>query len=83
MIKGVNKQIVEINDTQNEYIEKAILILNPQKSRLPRQELEEKALKYINTLFPAKRCKKDMVMKICVLGLGFLSAAALAIYMIL
>lgn len=29
MIKGVNKKIVEINRTGNEYIEKAILILNP------------------------------------------------------
>lgn len=29
MIKGINKRIIEINDTNNNYIEKAILIISP------------------------------------------------------
>ena len=31
MIKGVNRKIVEINRTGNDYFEKAILFINPQK----------------------------------------------------
>lgn len=52
MIKGVNKQIVEINCTRDEYIERAILFVNPQKAKLPRELLEKKAGDYLNTLLP-------------------------------
>ena len=31
MLKGVNKSVVEINNTDNEYIEKAILFIKPDK----------------------------------------------------
>ena len=30
MIRGVNKQVIEVNDTGNEYFEKAILYVRPQ-----------------------------------------------------
>lgn len=52
MIKGVNKQIVEINCTRDEYIERAILFVNPQKAKLPRDLLEKKAGEYLNSLLP-------------------------------
>ncbi len=50
MIKGVNKRIVEINNTQNEYFEKAILYIKPEKSSLPQRELSEEAINYLNSL---------------------------------
>ena len=31
MLKGVNKSVVEINNTDNDYIEKAILFIKPDK----------------------------------------------------
>ena len=54
MIKGVNKQIVEINYTRDDYIERAILFINPEKSKLPKPLLDRKAEAYMKTLLPEK-----------------------------
>lgn len=54
MIKGVNKQIVEINYTKNDYIEKAILIINPNKSCLPKAIITQKADDYMKTIMNKK-----------------------------
>lgn len=58
MIKGVNKQIVEINYTQNDYIEKAILIINPEKSKLSKDLIKQKADAYMKTLLPEQSADK-------------------------
>lgn len=50
MIKGVNKQIVEINNPQNEYFEKAILYIRPSKQTIPTKELNIEAMEYLNRL---------------------------------
>ena len=50
MIKGVNKQIVEINYTNDEYIQKAILIINPSKSSLDETTIRQKADDYMQTV---------------------------------
>jgi hypothetical protein len=52
MIKGVNKQIVEINYTKDDYVEKAILIINPEKSGLPKALLNEKARSFMIGILP-------------------------------
>lgn len=49
MIKGVNKQIIEINSTRNEYIEKAILFINPQKAQIPQRIINQKAQSYLTS----------------------------------
>lgn len=54
MIKGVNKQIVEINYTKNDYIEKAILIINPSKSALSKEIISQKANDYMQTIINKK-----------------------------
>lgn len=54
MIKGVNKRIVEINYTRDDYIERAILFINPEKARLPKPLLDQKAEAYMKTIIPAK-----------------------------
>ncbi len=54
MIKGVNKQIVEINYTKNDYIEKAILIINPNKSSIPKAIISQKAEDYMQTVMSKK-----------------------------
>ncbi|MCI8406139.1 MAG: hypothetical protein HFE43_03900 [Oscillospiraceae bacterium] len=79
MIKGVSKQIVEINYTQDDYVEKAILIINPQKSKLSRELLTQKAGDYMETLLPdvqphRKRFRLLAAAAIC--GLLLILAAA-------
>ena len=29
MVRGLNKAVIEVNDTENEFIERAILFVNP------------------------------------------------------
>ena len=47
MVKGVNKQIIEINDTGNKYFEKVLLFISPGKKELPNELLQTKAREYI------------------------------------
>lgn len=54
MVKGVNKQIVEIINTENEYFDKAILFVNPEKLESERSELRKQADLFVN----AYVCKK-------------------------
>ncbi len=52
-LKGVNKQIVEINYTRDDYVQKAILIINPDKNHLGQNIIKKKANSYIDSLnFP-------------------------------
>lgn len=59
MVRGVNKQIVEINCTKDAYVEKAILIMNPQKGRLPQKVLDEKAEAYLQTILPPSKADRE------------------------
>lgn len=47
MIKGVNKQIIEINDIENEYFYKAILFVRPESSPRSHEYLSKRANEYI------------------------------------
>lgn len=47
MVKGVNKQIIEINDTGNKYFEKVLLFVAPGKKDLPSDLLYTKAQEYV------------------------------------
>lgn len=52
MLRGVNKQIIEINSTDNRYFEKAILFVRPEFSETSEGKLRDNAsefLKYIET----------------------------------
>lgn len=81
MIKGVNKQIVEINYTKNDYIEKAILIINPSKSAIPKAVLSKKADDYMKTITnqkPPPKAKDLTKIRIAILSI-LLSAAVITI----
>ncbi|NMP36807.1 MAG: hypothetical protein GX051_01585 [Clostridiales bacterium] len=43
MIKGVNKQVVDVNDTGSEYFERAIFFVKPEYSGVSEGKLREKA----------------------------------------
>lgn len=50
MFKGVNRKVVEINQTGNDYIERAILFLNPDKAEKPQDELIYWAEEYLKQM---------------------------------
>lgn len=49
MIKGVNKKVIEINDTRNIYFEKAVLYVRPEMLDVPQSHLIREASAYMNT----------------------------------
>ncbi len=54
MVKGVNRQIIEINDTGNSYFEKALLFVTPGRSDTSDAELKVQAKRYLMSLSPDK-----------------------------
>ena len=60
MIKGVNKQVLEINETQNGFFEKAIFFVKPEYSGMGEGRLKESAKREIeNAGRPPVRSNKD------------------------
>ena len=53
MVKAVNKLILEINNTENEYFEKAVLYIRPERAM--EGQLYDKARDYLLTV--KKECK--------------------------
>ena len=52
MLKGVNKSIVEINDTGNMYFEKALLYIRPEMNNVPERHIAREAAEYIKSNVP-------------------------------
>ncbi|MGN0677317.1 MAG: hypothetical protein ACI4K5_06195 [Ruminococcus sp.] len=50
MIKGVNKKIIEINNPESIYFEKAVFYLRPEVMELPQQVAEDEIERYISRL---------------------------------
>ncbi len=57
MVKGVNRQIIEINDTGNNYFEKALLFVAPGRSDTPNAKLKAEAKHYLLSLSKAQEPK--------------------------
>lgn len=55
MIKGVNKRVVEIICTDNEYFEKAVLYIKSDKPDVSAARLESEAREYVGNLAPQRR----------------------------
>ena len=50
MIKGVNRRVIEINNPDGEYCEKAILFVKPEKSGDNPKTLKTVALEYLSDI---------------------------------
>ena len=50
MIRGAKKQIIEVLNTENEYFEKAILVVSAEYSELSRPKLDKYAKQYISDI---------------------------------
>ncbi len=87
MLKGINRRIIEINRTGNEYFEKVILFVRPEKLEYTHQQLNAQAENYLSSLSHKKPLsrfiKKNMsllllsVLIIAVIGLGIAGAVIL------
>ena len=53
MIRGVNRQIIEVNDTQNRYFERAILFVRPDCGEVTEHKLHAQAVDWLSTASPA------------------------------
>lgn len=50
MIKGVNKQFIEVNDTGSRYFERALLVIRPEFNSVPYEKLKGEAKKAIGRM---------------------------------
>lgn len=47
MVRGVNRQIIEVNQTGSRYFERALLFVKPEYSELSRDKLENEADRFL------------------------------------
>ena len=52
MIRGVNKQVIEVLNTENEYFERAILVVSERYAECNRAKLDRKANEYVAGIVP-------------------------------
>lgn len=94
MIKGVNKQIIEINDIENEHFYKAILFVRPESSPRSEEYLNKQANEYINLTedniktapigyLRAKQCgrKKGLVLAAAIGGIIIVLVSCLLLFL--
>lgn len=80
MLKGVNKLIVEINNPESDYFERAIFFVKPNKGDVPTFELADSAGRLIkNASVPlGKKKKKRLSILLMLLSAACFGAAAAA-----
>ncbi len=63
MIKGVNRQVVEVTQTQCEYFEKVLFFIKPEYSAVSEGKLKERATVIAESagVPPASRLKRDKI----------------------
>lgn len=80
MLKGVNKQVVEVVELENEYFERAILFLRPGRPGYDEPTLRQRAGEYVRGLkYRPRRKLSPWLAGAVLLGaavLGLLAAAA-------
>ena len=50
MLRGTNKSIIEINETENKYFERALLFVKPEFVNLSPERLNREAMRMIGTI---------------------------------
>ncbi len=76
MIKGVNKQVLEINETHNGFFEKAIFFVKPQYCGMSEGRLKEIALKEMEATGEppkTKGIKQGILKKILPFAIGLVA----------
>lgn len=80
MIKGINRQIIEITDTGNPYFERALLIVRPNCTDAPGDRLHEEASRLVRTAggYSGLKRSRRHRMRLLLLGSGSGLIGALA-----
>ena len=76
MVKGVNKQIVEISNTENEYFERAILFVNPDKLSTGGKRLENEANQFVGSCVRYRVRPKQSSAKRVLFNLSMIASGA-------
>lgn len=74
LIKGVSRQIIEVNDTKNTYYDKAWLVVKPEYAGVEQRVLEQEAKRLLKEMDGPSAMKPKRSLMFWVLRLG---AAAL------
>lgn len=82
MIKGVNKKIIEINNPDSLYFEKAILYIRPNVTILPETISQNEAQRILSTLIPDKKEKKNLSKQRKKLAISVIGVIAIIIIII-
>ena len=86
MIKGVNKQIIEIKCPKDEHFEKILLFVNSEKCPVSESELDEKAKMISKRFLAAQKKKRGIGLKnesLCgrlAVGAGAAAAVGMIVY---
>ena len=89
MVKGVNKTVIEINNTGNSYFERAILFIDPEYCCLSEKRIKNEALKYLNGVnkdYPTSLRHRNLLRrkrKKRVIALSSVGIAALSILLLI
>lgn len=59
MIKGVNRQVLEVTNTENPYFEKIIFFVKPEYSKEDRAKLKKEAEFVSKTAVKPPKCRKS------------------------
>lgn len=80
MIKGVNRQVVEITQTQCEYFEKVLFFIKPEYSAVSEGDLKERATIIAQSagMPPAARLKKNRLRLALSMGAAACAGAAVS-----
>lgn len=76
MIKGINKQILEVTNTDNPYFEKVIFFVRPQSAKTDSRLLQKEAEKIASTAQRPPKTRKTFVQKLSSALYVFLGAGA-------
>lgn len=91
MVKGVNKRVIEVNNTGSKFFEKIVFFITPEYSDLTAEQLH-KAAKYVSlglseqpALRPPRLRKRRLRKKrvFCAIGIAVLVVAGIALRLIL
>lgn len=82
MIKGVNKKVLEINNPQSIYFEKAVLYLKPNMKSVPEKLMKREAYNLINSMGPKSGMKSVFLKIFLVSVMSALIAAGLFCFIV-
>ena len=82
MIKGVNRQIIEITDISSQYYERALLIVKPEFSYVNKTKLEKEARDFLGNVGIKCGNKKKKINKVVKLVVAMAFAAIIMVVLI-